>query len=113
MPRYVYVALSDPKPGEDEAFNSWYDGQHIDDILDVPGFVSARRFQAIDIGDGEPKRRRYLTIYEVEADDPAAVIADLRSRRGTDRLVPSDSLDLQSMFAQMYVPLSEKQAKPR
>ena len=105
MSRFVYVALSDPLPGREEELNRWYDEQHLADVLDVPGFVSAQRFEAVEAGDGPPQRRRILVLYEIEADDPAEVIAALRSRRGTDKLVPSDALDAKAMFAQVYAPV--------
>ncbi|HTH27956.1 MAG TPA: hypothetical protein VL918_05765 [Sphingobium sp.] len=107
MGRFLYVALSDALPGREPELDRWYDELHIGQVLDVPGFVSARRFAAVEAGDGPPRRRKILMIYEIEAEDPAAVIAALRERRGTDQLIPSDALDPQSMFAQVYRPLGE------
>lgn len=44
----------------EEEFNSWYDGEHIPRLLQVPGFLSAGRYMALR---GAPK---YLAIYELE-----------------------------------------------
>lgn len=107
MPLHYYVALSDPVDGREEEYNDWYQNRHIPDILDVPGFVSARRFGAVDAGDGAPQRRRHMVIYEIEADDPATVLAALRARRGTDRLIMSEAFDAKSLFAQVYAPIGE------
>lgn len=107
MARYYYLALSDPVEGREDEFATWYEKVHIPQILDVPGFVSARRFGAVDSGKGMPRRRRHMVIYEIEADDPAPVLAALAARRGTDRLTMSDALDAASLFAQVYTPISE------
>ena len=105
MSRYYYLALSDPVEGREDEFADWYENVHIPQILDVPGFVSAQRFGAVDSGKGTPRRRRHMVIYEIEADDPAPVLAALAARRGTDRLTMSDSLDVPSLFAQVYAPI--------
>lgn len=107
MARYYYVALSDPMEGRDEEFDDWYRNVHIPQILDVPGFLSARRFGAVDAGAGAPRRRRHMVIYEIEADDPAPVLAALAARRGTDRLTMSEAFDSSSLFAQVYAPIGD------
>jgi hypothetical protein len=106
MTLFHYLALSDAVPGCEDEFNAWYEDVHIPQILDVPGFVSARRFEAVEVGDGPIKRRRYMTLYEIEAEDAAQAIAALRARRGTDRLTPSAALDPASLFAQVYIPVT-------
>lgn len=107
MTRYLYVALSDPLPGREAELDAWYDDVHLAQVVDVPGFVSARRYAAVETCDGPVQRRRTLVLYEIEADDPAHVIAELRARRGTERLIPSDALDARAMFAQVYEPRGE------
>lgn len=107
MPRYLYLALSDPLPDREDELDAWYDDIHLAQVVDVPGFVSAQRFSAVETCDGPVQRRRTLVIYEIDADDPARVIAEMRTRRGTERLIPSDALDIRSMFAQVYEPRGE------
>ncbi|HZR92443.1 MAG TPA: hypothetical protein VFA44_08565 [Gaiellaceae bacterium] len=74
----LHIVFSSPPDGvpEDE-FNRWYDA-HLDEILAVPGFVSARRFRLDPIvsepGAGAPFR--YLAVYEIDG-DPADAIAEL------------------------------------
>lgn len=45
---------------EDE-FNRWYDTEHFPERMQCPGFVSGRRFVAVE---GEP---RYVAMYELES----------------------------------------------
>lgn len=56
----IYVVTSDIDPGLEAKFNAWYDAEHIVELLAVPGFLSARRFRAIN---GSPK---YLAVYDLE-----------------------------------------------
>lgn len=45
-------------PEREEEFNAWYDMEHIDDVINIPGFTCARRYAA----DGEVPK--YLAWYE-------------------------------------------------
>lgn len=50
------------EPGDNEdAFNQWYDHEHLPVILACPGVHAARRY----VTDG-PEGRRYLTQYEID-----------------------------------------------
>jgi antibiotic biosynthesis monooxygenase (ABM) superfamily enzyme len=55
----VYVATTSVEPEWEEEFNRWYDEEHLPNLLQVPGYLSARRYVAVD---GEPK---YLAFYEI------------------------------------------------
>jgi len=48
--------------------NRWWDEEHIRERMAIPGFLRARRFQAIEGGaiEGAPK---YLTLYDIESPD--------------------------------------------
>ena len=45
----------------DSDFNAWYDQEHVSDLLNMPGFLNAGRYQALK---GGP---RYLACYELES----------------------------------------------
>ena len=49
------------EPDDEDAFNQWYDQEHLPAILGCPGFHSARRL----VADGA-EGRRYLTQYEID-----------------------------------------------
>lgn len=59
-PRGLLLVMMDVDPEHEEDFNRWYDEEHVAERLSVPGFVSARRFRAVE---GAPK---YLALYELE-----------------------------------------------
>lgn len=67
--RGILLVMSDATPGDDDAYNAWYDDVHLVDVLNVPGFVAARRFAAVPSVHGELPPAPYLAIYEIDADD--------------------------------------------
>jgi hypothetical protein len=78
---------TDINPAVEEEFNAWYDEEHIPErILEVPGFMAARRYLCID---GAPK---YLAVYELEdvsvLDTDAYKTVARRRSEGTDKLLP-------------------------
>lgn len=59
----LLMVKTDVLPEIEAEWNNWYDNQHIINRLNIPGFLSVRRFVAIE---GEPK---YLTLYELASVD--------------------------------------------
>jgi hypothetical protein len=55
----LLAVWTDIAPEAEREFNEWYDTEHIPQLLGVPGFLSGRRYQAVE---GEPK---YLALYEL------------------------------------------------
>jgi hypothetical protein len=109
MAKYTFVVLTNPVSGKEEEYNKWYNGQHIPDILNIPGFVGAQRFILADhqMG-GAPAKHKYLALYEIETDDLAATINELRKRQGTPEIVSSDAIDTKDVVAVYFEPVTEK-----
>jgi uncharacterized glyoxalase superfamily protein PhnB len=114
MRRYTWVVLTNCTPGGDEAFNAWYDGVHIADLLRIPGIASATRAELVDAqlsmagGDlmmtdpaGIGAKYRYLACYRIETDDIRAVLAEIAKRAGTEEmpLAPEFAEAYTMMFA--------------
>ena len=57
----VYVATTTVEPEWEEELNRWYDEEHVPNLLQVPGYFSARRYVAVA---GEPK---YFAFYEISS----------------------------------------------
>ena len=104
MPKFKMLVFSNVAKGGDEAnYNKWYNEQHIPDVCRVPGFTGAQRFKL----NGDEGPAQYLAIYDMEADDPEAVVADLSSKAGTDEMIMTDDIDLDSATIMMYEQVSE------
>jgi hypothetical protein len=76
-PRCVLVTLLDlEEPGEDEAFNRWFNEEHVAARMQCRGFESVTRFRALE---GRP---HYLAIWELASPDAMVTpeYLDVRSR---------------------------------
>lgn len=91
MPDYQFVVLSNAAEGRDAEFNRWYDEVHLGEVLQVPGFVSAKRYRVRPMGGSQP-RHGYMAVYSMRTDDPAATLGELMGRAGRGELNMSDAL---------------------
>ena len=106
--RGILLVMSDANPGDDDVYNAWYDDVHLADVLNVSGFVAARRFTAVPSVHGELPAARYLAIYEIDADDLDAVQRALSAAaRGMDI---SPALDRSTAVTYTYRLLTEAAA---
>ena len=110
MTKYTFVVMTNSTAGKEEEFNQWYDSHHIPDVLNVPGFVSGQRFRLADaqMGGQGSRAYKYLALYEIETDDLAGTLKELRARGGTADMVASDAIDLKNVGSFIFTPLAEK-----
>ncbi len=80
----IMVVMMEVPPEHDAEFNRWYNDEHLPERLEIPGYVSARRFK-LEEGNGVLK---YLCIWELEDPSP------LKSKEmEAQRLRPSELRD--------------------
>jgi len=91
MSAYTFIVMSNPVAGQEDEYNTWYTNQHLHDVLKVDGITSARRFKIAD--DAAEAPFRYCALYNMETEDPDAVMAELGKRAGTKDMPMSDALD--------------------
>ena len=92
MPKGIMVVQTTPAEGREREYNEWYSRTHIPQILEIPGFVGARRYRVS--GEAEPSQHRYLAVYELEADDLSEPVAELRSRSASGKTDRSDAMGM-------------------
>jgi hypothetical protein len=63
MANGLLLFMADIDPALEVEFNRWYEEEHLSERMAIPGFITARRFQAIE---GSPK---YLALYDLESPD--------------------------------------------
>ena len=82
----LLVIWTDIAPEVEGEFNHWYDTEHIPQLLSVPGFLAARRYQSVD---GQPK---YVTIYDLTDERVGASAGFLEVREHptpwTEKMLP-------------------------
>jgi hypothetical protein len=106
MAQYFFVVITNAVPGKEQEFNTWYDQQHLADVLRIPGFVAARRFELAQPQSDLPGR--YLALYELETDDPQAALAELTRRAGTEQMVMSEALDASNASVTLFAALGAR-----
>ena len=96
MQRYAFVVLTNAVPGREAEFNDWYTNRHIPDVLTVPGFVAAQRFELSEQQRRDPPYPwQYVAIYEAETDDLSKTINALKERSGSPSMPISDAMAAQ------------------
>jgi hypothetical protein len=62
------LALTNAKPGRDEAFNAWYDSEHLPAVLAAdPHILGGRRLRVALTGEGLEHPYEFLALYDVES----------------------------------------------
>jgi hypothetical protein len=101
--RGLLLFTTDIDPAMEEEFHRWYEDEHIPERMAVPGFLTARRFRAIE---GGPK---YLAVYDLESPE---VLASEPYLRLTGDHKSAWTRRMESMFRNgrrnVYVSLSER-----
>lgn len=77
---FYAVKTMSTDPAKDAEFNAWYDDIDIPDVLDVDGFMRARRAKLAAV-DGRPEPAQaegnYIALYDIETNDIDKTIIDL------------------------------------
>jgi hypothetical protein len=114
----LFIALTNPIEGEDDAFNKWYDTQHVPEVLDVPGVVSAQRYDIVDLPPTDdpdlpaqlpPPTHRYMVIYELD-NDPDVVMGEFLKRVMSGAMSLGEWLDLGSIALNGWKPRGDRVA---
>lgn len=91
--KMMFVVLTNPREGREDAFNEWYTEHHLSDLLRLPGIVAARRYALTGAQPmPAPHPYKYCAIYEVETDDPQALVDAVAARAANDLMPSSDYL---------------------
>jgi hypothetical protein len=100
-----FLVFSNPTPGKEDEYNSWYDNQHLADVCAIPGVSGASRYNLVQLDPNVTPAHKYLAVYELDG-DPAAVFAELGVRAGTDKMSMSEALDLSTIGMSIWEPRS-------
>ena len=105
--KHMLLVLSNAVEGRDDAFNTWYTGTHLPDVLKVHGFSAAQRFRLSDtqMNDTAPPYK-YLAIYEVDEENLPAVRDALASTAGTEAMYIDPAIDMNATVAYFYSPVT-------
>lgn len=87
MARHFFFVFSDAVEGRETQYHQWYE-RHVEDILALPGFAAAQRFESHDV-EGRIADHGQLALYEIEG-APEEALANLRRAVTEGRLERPD-----------------------
>src|SRR5690349_24330109 len=75
--KHVFLAFTNPVDGMETAFNSWYDSNHVPEVLRYGrGFIGCRRFKLQrEVHRGATPPWSYLALYHLDDTDLSALAA--------------------------------------
>ena len=92
--KYLMVRLSDAIPERDVEYESWYEKEHIPDLIELSGVMSGQLFRLIpDEAASATGARRYVTLLEIETDDLESFNESLRTRMAS-QVIPKLSANV-------------------
>ncbi len=101
--RYQLEVSSRAVPGREADYNRWYDETHVREVLALPGFLACQRYTRIAAGSpGSPADGESVAFYEVETDDPHALLQSLFAASPNMQL--TDAIDVQSVRFEFLKP---------
>ena len=99
--RGLLIAMLDIAPEHEDEFNLWYNTEHLPERKSCPGFISARRFRAVE---GAPK---YLAVYDLETPDVMtsdAYLKVLSNDAWTKKLMPHFTTYVRNIYVEITPP---------
>jgi antibiotic biosynthesis monooxygenase (ABM) superfamily enzyme len=68
----IFIVMAKVQPDKEDAFNRWYDEDHMPKALNrFPGVMSGRRYKILDGGEGY----NYMALYEFESQEKLTEMA--------------------------------------
>jgi hypothetical protein len=101
MAKCKLIALTTPLPGKEAEFHEWYQNTHIPEMISIPGFTGAQRFQLVAKMMGSDPNT-YLAIYDVETDDPAAVLTAMGEFAQSGKMTPATTQDMATTYTAFF-----------
>jgi hypothetical protein len=109
MADHRLIVFSAPTPGKEEEYHDWYNNTHLSEVIAIPGFAAAQRFElSTDQLDGFTESPyKYLAIYEFDR-DPATALSALHSELESGRISLPESIQVSSICPWAYSSISTR-----
>ena len=107
--RTIMVVMMEVESEHEDEFNHWYDDEHLVERLEIPGYVSARRFKLEEDDRNRGGVLKYLCIWEM--DDSSCLDSDeykaqqLRPSELRDRVNAYITQRARGVYKQIYPPV--------
>ena len=101
----LFMVRSNAKPGQEAAYNDWYNNVHLAEVLSIEGFNSAQRFALHETQVQADQPHSYLALYEIATDAVAATLARLSEATWLNM---SQAIDPESVQISLFAETTEK-----
>ncbi len=100
--RHIHLTFANAVPGLERDFDEWYDHEHIPDLLRIPGYLRAQRYQLSEVQKQptRPPTHQQLIIYELEGDPQQIIEATVAAREA--RLITRNPSLAPDSFGWLY-----------
>lgn len=100
MPRFQYTILSRSLPGREDEYAAWYADRHLPDVCLMPGVIGGKLFRLNlqKVYDLDAPQWTLMAVYELEGDDPQAILNSIVAVSGSDAMPLSGALTKDGMI---------------
>ena len=105
----LFIALTNPVSGKEDEYNEWYTNTHLEEVVAIEGFISARRYRLSEAQMFEDQAYQYLAIYEVENGCGSKIIENLES--AIPLMTISSAIDLDAGLGLLVESISDTVAQ--
>ena len=127
MAKYVLVTMPSVPEGYERQVDEWHEQFHIREMVRLPGFVAAQRYHLAHVQLGAPGAKAgdpdgppipladpwpFLTIYEIETDDPEAMMKALHAEAPNQTRLEGVPHDVRPHYFWFYGAVSERIESP-
>jgi len=105
--QYSMLVFSNPSEGFEEEYLEWYSGQHIHDLLRIPGYIGCKFYKLADIQLSDVEQQyKYMIIWDFETDDFNSVVKEIQERMKDGRTVFIPAFDT-AYFDNTWSPITK------
>ncbi|MYS89711.1 MULTISPECIES: hypothetical protein [Streptomyces] len=110
MATFFLAVHTRPAPGKEPEYHRWYDEFHLDEVLQVPDFVTAERYALVEsddphvLGPGS-----HLAVFTVTTNDIAATMTAFRHAQKS--MAQPDCLDADSVALSWWRPVGSTKGR--
>lgn len=102
MPKCKLIALTTPLPGKEDEYHDWYQNTHLPELVNLFNMEGAQRFELVAKLMGEDSNP-YLAIYDIDTDDPGALLAQMGEAAQSGKMTPATTQDMGTTYTALFI----------
>ncbi len=100
-----FVVFSNPIEGKETEYNEWYSNIHLQEVVQIDGFISAQRFKLTEEQQIDNQSHQYMAIYEIENEDVGGTIKNLEEASVSMTIAPV--IDLNGVHVSVFKSITD------